>query len=165
DSCEALRLLEQAVSLSRKAGMKTSGPRALGALALITDDPVVRRKALSEGETILREGCISHHHFSFYRDAIETCVRNGEWDSAESYGASWEQYTRPEPVPLVDFFVARGRALVAAGRGRRDPATLDMLHRLRQEGVRLGYKLALPAIETALATIAAPAQRISHEQE
>ena len=75
-------------------------------------------------------------------------------DEAERYAAALEGFTRPEPLPWADFFVARGRALAAFGRGRRDPTLGRELARLRREGERLGLKVALPAIEAALADAA-----------
>ena len=65
--------------------------------------------------------------------------------------SSLEAYTRPEPLPWTDFFIARGRALAALGRGRDDAAHSAALIRLQYEGQRLGLMTALPAIEAALA--------------
>jgi hypothetical protein len=51
-----------------------------------------------------------------------------------------------EPTPWSDFFVARGRALAAFGRGGRDVAELA---RLSDEGKKLGLLIALTTIEAA----------------
>ncbi len=150
DRSEGLHLVEQAVAISREVGLKTSGPRALGALALVTDDPDTRNRALREGEEVLREGCISHHYFSFYRDAMEACLHSGDWDQVERYAAALEDYTRPEPLPLADLFIARGRAIAAWSRGARDDARARELRRLRAEAERIGLKTALPALDAAL---------------
>ncbi len=64
-----------------------------------------------------------------------------------------EAFTRNEPLPRTDFFIARGRALAAFGRGSRDDKTMQELKRLRDEAGRVGLKLAIPALETALATV------------
>jgi hypothetical protein len=80
---------------------------------------------------------------------MEATLGTGEWDEVDRYAASLETYTRPEPLPWTDFFIARGRALAALG---RDDATFPAaLMRLRNEGQRLGLVTALRAIEAALA--------------
>ena len=89
---------------------------------------------MEEGEQILRSGAVSHNHFWFYRDAMDTSLRVGEWDSVERFAASLEAFTRPEPLPWSDFFIAHGRTLAAFGRGKRDERTFSELRRLRDEG-------------------------------
>jgi tetratricopeptide (TPR) repeat protein len=147
---QAIQLLERAVMGSRETGPKFAGPYALGALAGVTRDAEVRQTALAEGECLLVAGCVSHNHFWFYRDAMEAALAAGDWDEVDRYAASLEAYTRPEPLPWTDFFVARGRALAAFGRGRADATPSAALIRLRDEGQRLGLVTALPAIEAAL---------------
>ena len=73
----------------------------------------------------------------------------------DRYAAALEDYTRAEPLPLSDFFIARGRALAAFGRGRRDAALAAELERLRHDADRVGLRIALPALETALTDAAA----------
>jgi hypothetical protein len=118
----------------------------LGVLAQATDDPEQHHSALAEGEGILGissgEAC-----FYFYRDAMEACLQSGEWDEVNRYANALEDYTCAEPLPLTDFFIARGRALAKFGRGERGDETMDELGRLRAEGERVGLKVALPALE------------------
>ena len=148
---EALELLEQALEIGRETGIGFNGPRVLSAIALVTEDPERRRSVLEEGESILRSGAISHNHFWYYRDAIGVSLRSGAWDEVERYAKGLQDYTRPEPLPWSDFFIARGRALVAFGQGRRDAELLRELRRLRDVAERVGMKTALPALDEALA--------------
>ncbi len=105
---------------------------------------------LEEGESILRSGAVSHSYFWFYRDAIEVSLRIGDWGEVERYAKALEDYTRPEPLPWCDFFIARGRALAAFGHGDRNPEILAELQRLRDEANRVGLKTALAAVDEAL---------------
>ena len=116
---------------------------------MITDDPAKRRWALDEGERLLGDGCVSHNYFRFYRDAIETSLDAGEWDRAEGYANSLEDYTRAEPLPWTDLFIAWGRALAAHGRGARGEETLASLTRLKAEAETAGLLAAVPAIDRA----------------
>jgi tetratricopeptide (TPR) repeat protein len=148
---EALANAEEAVKISRETGPAFLGPFALGALALATDDPTVRRTALEEGEALLRAGAVSHNHLLFRRDAIDVCLSAGDWDGAERSAAALEDFTGSEPLPFSDFYIARARALAARGGDRSEAAALAVeLERLREEGERLGLRVALPAIEMAI---------------
>jgi hypothetical protein len=82
---------------------------------------------------------------------IEVALDLADHDEVKRYAAALEDYTRPEPLPWSKFFIARGRALAAFGRGLRDSALTAEIRRLRHEGERLDLRIALPALETALA--------------
>jgi class 3 adenylate cyclase/tetratricopeptide (TPR) repeat protein len=147
---DASNLAEQALNICRSTGMNFIGPAILGCHARIADDSKIGRRALDEGESILRSGCVGHNYFWFYRDAIEVCLDAGEWDNVERYAAALDDYTRPEPLPWSDFFIARGRALATYGRGRLDAALGVKLRDLCNEAHRLGLRLSAPRVEDAL---------------
>jgi class 3 adenylate cyclase/tetratricopeptide (TPR) repeat protein len=134
---QALADLEGAVAMCREIGMAFTGPCVLGMLALAAEDPQVRDGALREGEALLAAGAVGHNHLMFRKDAIEVCLCAGAWDDTDHHAAALASFIRSEPLPWVEFVVARGRALAAHGRGRRDPALIAELGRLRDEGVRL----------------------------
>lgn len=131
DRTGALRDLEQAIDLCRKTGMAYIGPLALGALALTTPDAAVRNAALAEGMRWLEAGAACHNHFMFHRDAINACLNAGDWDGAERHAEALRDYTREEPLATIDLIIARGHALAAWGRGRRDAGIRDEILRLR----------------------------------
>jgi tetratricopeptide (TPR) repeat protein len=114
----AIALAEQAVAISRETGPKFAGPMALGTLALVTDDMDVRRTALSEGVSLLDEGCVSHNYLWFYRDVIEALTAAENWDGVEAFAQAAEDYTRDEPLPWMDRIIETGRSLAGAARGR-----------------------------------------------
>jgi hypothetical protein len=144
---EALADAEEAVKISRETSPTFLGPIALSALALASDDPTARQTALQEAEALLRAGAVSHNHLLFPRDAIEAYLEAGDWEGVERTAADLDRYTQSEPLPFADFYVARGRALAAFCRGRSDTAELE---RVRDEGERLGIRVALSGIETAI---------------
>jgi tetratricopeptide (TPR) repeat protein len=148
---DALADAEEAVKISRETGPAFLGPFALGALALASDDPIVRQAALEEGEALLRAGAVSHNHLLFRRDAIDACVGAGDWEGAERSAAALEDFTASEPLPFSDFYIARARALAAHGAQRSNSASLTAeLERLHVEGERLGLLVAVPAIEKTI---------------
>jgi hypothetical protein len=153
---QAIDELEPYVAMARETSAGFQAPRILGFLAAITDDPVVRKDALNEVEAMLRTGSLGHNFLTAYRSAMDACLKSGDWDEVERYAAALEDFTRPEPLPSSDFFIARGRALAAHGRGSRDAATIAELKRLRDEAGGVGLVTALPALDEALAAAEQP---------
>ncbi len=150
---EAIDMIREAVSISRETGIAYCGPRVLSQLALVTDDPEERNRAIEEGESILRSGAVAHNFLWFYRDVMGSALKIEDWSSAETCAQALEDFTRAEPLPWSDFFIARGRALAAFCRGGRDAATIDALRRLRDEAERIGWTTSLPEIEAALKAV------------
>jgi tetratricopeptide (TPR) repeat protein len=147
---EARELLDQAVSITHEVGRAFNAGRVFGALAwVMADDADVREAALREGEAALREHSLSHNHYWFYRFAMDALLSVGDWEGVERYATALEEYTRDQPLRATDFFIARGRALAAFGRGKRDDETLVELQRLRDEAERDSLGSALPALEEA----------------
>jgi len=144
-------MARQAVAISRETGIGFLGPWALAILALVDRDDAASRAALAEGETLLAGDCVGHNYFGFYPVAMEAARRLRDWDALERYAAALEAYSRCEPVPWSDFFVARGRALAAYGRGDRGDATMQEFERLRSAAERVGWATYLSSQEAALA--------------
>jgi tetratricopeptide (TPR) repeat protein len=147
---EALADLEKAVIYFRRMGTAYFGPWALGFLAATTEDEETRHNALAEGEALLAGSTVCHNHLNFRKEAIDACLAAGDWDEALRHAAALEDFARDQPFAWTTFFVARGRALAAHGQGRRDAELVAELERLREEGKRYGFLVALPPIEAAL---------------
>jgi len=151
---EAYRLATETISILKKSesGMTFKGPVMLGIIAFATNDADERRESLGKAESMLSEDSVGHNHLDFYEDAMEGSLRMAQWDEVDRYAQALEDYTRPEPMPRSEFFIARGRALAAHGRGNRDQASMAELQRLHDEAESIGLKFVLPALETALAS-------------
>ena len=134
-----------------ESGMTFRGPGAYGVIALTTDDKSKRLMAMRQAEALLAEESVSHNYFNFYEDAMDASLRVEEWDEVNRFALALEDYTKSEPMPRCDFFIARGRALAAHGRGERDQATMNELQRLYDQAKEIGLKLTLPALKIALA--------------
>ena len=83
---------------------------------------------------------------------MEACLRAGEWDEVNRFALALEDYTKDEPMPRCEFYIAWGRALAAHGRGNRDQASMAELQGLHDQAREIGLALSLPALETALAS-------------
>jgi tetratricopeptide (TPR) repeat protein len=150
---EAREFLMEAVAFAREKGRAFIAGRVFGALAwAMAGDVAGREAALDEGESALREDSVSHNYFWFYRFAIDALLSANDWERVERYATALEDYTRDEPLRWPDFFIARGRALAAFGRGKRDDVTITELQRLRDKADQAGLGPALAALEEALST-------------
>ena len=148
---EAVKLCRTAMKISRETGTGYCGPLILATLARATDDADERAEALSEGERMLEEGSVSHNYYEFYIEGMEDALERQKWELVERYAEALEDFTNLEPLPRTDFFIARGRALAAFGRGRRDDATMQEIKSLRDEAERVGLSMVLSSLDKALA--------------
>jgi hypothetical protein len=122
----------------------------LGAVALATGDAQRRIEALRQGEAILQDGCASHNHFRFYRDALEVSLRENLGDRVTTYADMLEGYFGEEGSPWSDFIVARSRALAAAAVQTPDETLVAELKRLRDYAAEVGMRTMVSRLDQAL---------------
>ena len=153
NNAEANRLVTKAVEILHNAesGMTYFGPCAYGALSRTTEHREDCRSALMEAEAILAKGVVGHNYLIFFEDAIEACLQWADWDDVERYADALQDYTREEPLPRSDYYIARGRALARHGRGEDTPDLKAELTRLSDEAIRIHLPNAGSALENALA--------------
>lgn len=149
---QALPLLKNALAIARETGSYFIAPFALGCLARASDKEDERRAAIEEAESMLAAGAVGHNYFWFYRETMQGALEHGEWGHARRFADALEDYTSAEPLPWSDFFIARARALAAAGEGRRDGELIAELSRLRDIAAIAGFKPARVSIDSALET-------------
>jgi hypothetical protein len=120
-------------------------------MATVATTDQERARALSDGERLLRDECVSHCYEAFYQCAIDVALAGGDWAAAERYAQQLEDYVRDEPLPFIEFLIGRGRALAAGGRGDVDRDKLVACQAQARE-----WKLAdyLPALDAAVASLA-----------
>ena len=147
----ARQQLAESLELARQTGMGFLGAAIFGAIAYAAADPIERRRALEQGEALLREPCVSHCHLWFYWTAIDAALAAREWSEAVRYANALEDYVRGEPLPWAGLLAARARALAAVGTSGPSGQVLSELRRLREEASRAGLGSALPAIDAVLA--------------
>ncbi|MDP6342963.1 MAG: tetratricopeptide repeat protein [Alphaproteobacteria bacterium] len=147
---QAVEAARQGAELARETSRALLGAWCMGILALVADDPEERQAALTEGEEMLEGRVVAHCHLWFYRDAMDACLRVGDYAAADRYAGLLEDFTRDEPMPWTDFFIARGRTLAAHARTPDDPDMRKQLTDLRQTARDIHMGSALPAIERAL---------------
>ena len=148
---EAAELLREALTICREVGTQFSAPKAVGALSRAVEDDGERARLLAEGAGMLQRGAVGHNHLWFYRDAIEAMLSAGDAAGALRYVTALEDYTRVEPLPWAELFVARGRALARAKHDHSGEGTLRELERVRADLAEAGFNSYLPAVDAALA--------------
>lgn len=150
DLVNAERSVEQASQLATKFSAFT-GPWLFGLLAVVTRDAGERERALRHGERLLKEGSMGSNHLHFYRLAMEASLAVDDWHQTERYAEALEAFTREEPMPLTDYFIARGRVLARVGKGDGHDADITEIRRLLEIASQADYRLSARALETALA--------------
>jgi class 3 adenylate cyclase/tetratricopeptide (TPR) repeat protein len=142
--------LREAMAVSRETGVRFLGPSILADIAFVCENPDQSRDALREGERLIEDGGLGPNDFNFLFGAIETTLKLKDWDEVDRHCETLANFTASEPLPLADFFIARGRALASWGRGHPGSELMEELQRLRQEAESLKLKTALPAFDEAL---------------
>ena len=127
-----------------------TGPSVLAVIACSTPEKERRNWAIEEGRRILSEGAVSHNHLFFYRFIIEAGLEQGDWELLQSARDALADFTRAEPLPLADFFMARASALRNFYQSHDRDAAIANLHGLKAQAEQVGLKLALPRFEAAL---------------
>src|SRR6476619_6873525 len=89
---EAVEILERAIDLSQQTGINFEGPIILGALAVALARPEERRRALAEGEVLIRGGCVGQNQLQFYSRAMQVALDLANYDEVERYAAALEDY-------------------------------------------------------------------------
>lgn len=148
---DARRTLDDAIASARKAGMTFIGPYVLTLRGLLEREPIAREKFLAEADSLMAAGSVSHNYVFSYRDRIDGALKRGAWDEADIFADALETYAASEPLPWTSFFAARGRALARFGRGEHSVDLSEALSRLVDEARAIGFSMALPALEKALA--------------
>ena len=136
-----------------ESGMTFGGPTALGILALAANNEAQCYAALTEAEALLDAGSVGHNYLNFYEDAMEACLQISAWSEVDRYARALEDYTRSEPLPRSDYFIARGRTLAAFGRGARDAQVLQRLQELDNAAGTNGFHLSRRALNAALESV------------
>jgi tetratricopeptide (TPR) repeat protein len=157
DRKRAREIVSDAMQVGRAgAAWSHIAPSILGICALIETEPDTRRQLLAEGESHLASGSPSHNHIALRGFAIDVALEAGDWAAVDLNCERLRAYTAEEPLPLCDFLMARGAALVRHGRGERTPALRDTLIALRQVALdaelhpaRTGIDVALEAFDGA----------------
>lgn len=118
---DALARLREGCDVAERTRRGFHGAELYAQLAYLTPDKAESQAALAKVETILAEGFVGHSPLRAYPVAAATALRWDEFARAERYLDALAQFTRPEPLPYTDFYIAYWRAAIAA-RQRPDAA-------------------------------------------
>jgi class 3 adenylate cyclase/tetratricopeptide (TPR) repeat protein len=152
-SGERERPVEQAqiaLDLCKAYGMGYIGAWVTAVRGLVDPDPIARRRLLVDAENELERGSVGHNHIWVRELEIEAFLDLRDWDSVDAACERLVVYTSPEPLPLTNLRIARGKLLARHGRGERTGSLGAELLELRT-ALAAGQVIAdLPAVELAL---------------
>lgn len=147
---EAVDTVERALVTARETRMALSGPLCLGLLYRMAERDARRTELLAEFDAVLERGAGAISVISSCADIIDAGLERDDLGVVERYIEVLEGFFA-EPPPLVQFTVARARALVGHGRAPEDPAGRAELARLRALALRTGRRYQAQALDAALA--------------
>lgn len=148
---EARDQLEAALRLSRETGIHYIGPLVLGYLARVcADDPARRRALIDEGAALVADGRLAHNVLFFGMNAIDCSLEDGDLAAARRHATALADCFRDDPLPFVDFLVARAGALILHREGMAAMEAAVALRNATETGRQLGYLALLPELESAL---------------
>lgn len=127
--------------------MNFIGPWVLATAALAS--PRDQQKALlDEGEALLAQGCVGHNYFRFNIYAGICAANRGDIADLRRYCDALDNYTRDEPTPWSDFYVATGRAIADHLEG--DSSAGQRLQALRKTAAAASLHAAAGRIDALL---------------
>ena len=106
----AARSAESAVESARAVGLSISGPIALGALAASSQDPETARRALEEGDALLRARPVAHNGFWFSLMALRYAVGARDAALVERHGSWLAELARRDHLAACELAVEAARS-------------------------------------------------------
>jgi tetratricopeptide (TPR) repeat protein len=103
---------------------------------------------LAEGEALLAQGCVGHNDFRFNVYAGMCAGNAGDVAGLRRYCDALDAYTRDEPTPWSDFYVATGRAIADQLEG--DTGAAERLRDLRKIASAASLNAAVRRIDALL---------------
>ena len=147
---EAREMGREGVELALEYARNFTSPKSLSALALALEDPEEQDHLLSQGAEILAEGCVSHCHFFFYSDAIAIMLARRDWAAVLEWAEALEDFTRAEPLGLMDLTIRQARLLVETEHGGAHAGLADDVRGFHREAFEAGVIRTLTGLTDRL---------------
>lgn len=139
---EANELLNAAWLLAEGSGLNFCGPIVCLNFANLLGATDEGRAWIARGEGILAHAQQAHNHIFFRTMAIDWAIRINDWSMVDRFADELVAFTAAEPLPFVDFFVNRARALSALRRNPDDQQATETLNRLKALAASVDLRLA-----------------------
>ncbi|MES9972357.1 MAG: BTAD domain-containing putative transcriptional regulator [Candidatus Thiodiazotropha sp.] len=147
DLDEGIDYLQRAYRAALDSVPTHTAPFILGVLARVTRDEKQRQDAIREGQRYLDQGSLSHNYLHFYQNMIEVHHHKHEAERILYYADALAEYTRDEPLPWSDFFIARGRLLAQHLGSKNDREMSLQAKQLLQTAAKTGIHTGTRALQ------------------
>ncbi|PVV08856.1 MAG: hypothetical protein B6D77_10955 [gamma proteobacterium symbiont of Ctena orbiculata] len=144
---EGIDYLQRAYQAALDSVPTHTAPFILGVLARVTRDEKQRQDAIHDGQRYLDQGSLSHNYLHFYQNMIEVHLHKREPDRMLFYADALAEYTREEPLPWSDFYIARGRLLAQNLRSEGDREVSLQAKQLLDAAAKAGIHTGTQALK------------------
>jgi len=127
---DARALANAALSLAEETGIGFCGPMICGTQAQLHGPGEEGRAWIARGESMLVQTGLFHNHAMFRIAAIDWAITADDWLMVERFARELSSFTEVEPLPYIDLFVNRARALSALKHNPDDKQAVEALKRL-----------------------------------
>ena len=133
-----------------KAGSSFIGPYALAVAASLEDSQEKIDDLLSQAESILDDGCVSHSYVWFTDVAINIALARRNLDQVERFAERLEKFTAKQPLAWPDFIISKARTLADIERNGTSAATQQALEELVRSAENAGLAGEVTALQKML---------------
>jgi hypothetical protein len=140
------QITRAADAVGRQQLQRFIGPWVYGTLALLSDDAVLRRQALAQGNASLSKDCVAHNAFRFLVAAAEAALLDGDVAAAVGYAGRLMRHTELESCAWIEHHVALVRQFAQYSQDGNSEALTD----LRAQGLAFGFAYAAPRLHNLL---------------
>jgi tetratricopeptide (TPR) repeat protein len=127
---EAEAMLQDAYAIGAETGYGFCGPIICSEFALLKGASAEGRGWIERGIEMLATARLAHNDIFFRKAAIDWGIGAGDWGLVSQMCEDLLALTEAEPLPYVEFYVDRARALEALDRNPDDTQAVESLSRL-----------------------------------
>jgi tetratricopeptide (TPR) repeat protein len=137
---EAQTMLQEAYAIGAETGYGFCGPIICAELAKIAAAPEEGRAWIARGLDMLVNARLAHNDIFFRKAAIDWGIGACDWALVNRMSEELHDLTEDEPMPYVDYYVARARALEALHHNPDDAQATQALSGLNDQAAAIDLR-------------------------
>ncbi len=137
---EAEAMLQDAYAIGAETGYGFCGPIICSEFALLKGASTEGRGWIERGIEMLATARLAHNDIFFRKAAIDWGIGAGDWRLVNQMCEDLLALTEAEPLPYVEFYIDRARALEALDCNPDDTQAVESLSRLSAQAAAIDLR-------------------------